>query len=146
MGPSMIIEGPLGSHTATAIVLAVVLSCGGMAGAATGEECWQLRQERDGVATASMEQELALARAIRKRLCPELSARAEVANARDGRFTPIDYGALGRCRLEAERQLEAGHPVLYRNSQGFTFYTAAGAALARQADQRLTVLKARSCL
>jgi len=31
--------------------------------------------------------------------------------------------------------LERNHRLLYRNRQGFTFYTAAGASLARQADQ-----------
>jgi hypothetical protein len=117
-----------------------------VARAVDGEECRWLRQQRDGLATAAMEQEIALARTLRGRLCPNLAARAEVANARDGQFSPIDYSAWSRCRVEAERQLEASRPVRYRNSQGFTFYTESGARLARQADGRLTLLKARKCL
>lgn len=126
--------------------MALLAIVGGVARAADGEECRWLRQQRDGLATAAMEQEIALARTFRGRLCPNLAARAEVANARDGLFSPIDYTAWSRCRLEAERQLEANRPIRYRNSQGFTFYTESGASLARQADERLTLLKAQHCL
>jgi len=100
-----------------------------------GAECRWLREQRDALASAAMEQELALARTMRGRLCPDLAARAEGANARDGAYAPLDFAAWSRCRQEAEKRLEASHPVRYRNSQGFTFYTAEGASLARQADE-----------
>ena len=129
-----------------ALALSLLAMCSAVARAADGGECRWLRQQRDGLATAAMEQEIALARALRGRLCPNLAARAEVANARDGQFSPIDYSAWSRCRVEAERQLEASRPLRYRNSQGFTFYTEPGARLARQADERLTLLKAQKCL
>lgn len=119
---------------------------GGARAADGGEECRWRRQQRDALASAAMEQEIALARTLRGRLCPDLAARAEGANAKDGQYAPIDYGAWSRCRLQAERQLEASRPVRYRNSQGFTFYTSEGATLARQADEHLRDLKERRCL
>lgn len=89
--------------------------------------------------------EVALARTIQQRLCPDLAARAAGANALDGVYTPIDFGAWSRCRVEAERRLEQNHPVRCRNSQNFTFYTAAGASLARQADDVRRLWSAKGC-
>jgi hypothetical protein len=117
-----------------------------MARAAGVEECRWLRQQRDALASAAMEQEIALARTLRQRLCPDLARRAEGANARDDHYTPIDYAAWNKCRLAAERRLEASHAVRYRNSQGFTFYTAAGGTLARQADELFARYKEAQCL
>ena len=88
---------------------------------------------------------MALARWFRERLCPRLSVQAEQANARDGVYVPMDYGAWSRCRLEAERQLERSHPVRYRILQGFTFYTQQGANLARQADDLTRQRQAMAC-
>jgi hypothetical protein len=122
-----------------------MVGCSAAARAADGLECHGLRQQRDALAAAAMEQELALARVLRERLCPDLASRAEGANARDGAYAPINYGDWSRCRLEAERQLERSHAVLYRNSQGFTFYTAEGSSLAREADEILIRRKARDC-
>ncbi len=82
----------------------------------------------------AMQQEVALARLYRERLCPALSAQAELANARDGVYSPMDYAAWSACRLKAEHALEASQPVRYRNLHRFTFYTLQGATLARQAD------------
>jgi hypothetical protein len=110
-----------------------------------GADCRWLRQQRDGLASAAMEQELALARTIREGLCPDLAGRAEGANARDGAYAPLDFAAWSRCRQEAERRLEASHPVRYRNSQGFTFYTAEGGSLARQADALVKRRLALNC-
>jgi hypothetical protein len=92
-----------------------------------------------------MEQELALSRWFRGRICPNLSAQAEQANARDGVYSPMDYAAWSRCRLEAERMLEASQPVRYRNLQGFIFYTPQGASLARDADKLARQRQAGIC-
>lgn len=140
---------PLGSakgRPGWLLVWALLAALSGGARAAEGGECRWRRQQRDALASAAMEQEIALARTLRGRLCPDLAARAEEANAKDGRYGPIDYGAWSRCRLQAERQLEASRPVHYRNSQGFTFYTSEGAILARQADEHLRDLQERHCL
>jgi hypothetical protein len=125
--------------------MALMVGLGPGAWAADGEDCRALRQQRDALAAAAMEQEMALARWFRERLCPRLSAQAEQANARDGVYAPMDYGAWSRCRLEAERQLERSHPVRYRNLQGFTYYTQQGANLARQADDLTRQRQAMAC-
>lgn len=99
------------------------------------EDCRQLRQQRDGLATQSMQAEIALVQELRDRLCPVLRRQADAANALTKELgEPIDYQALLRCRRRAEQLLERTRPVLYRNRQGFSFYTASGAELARQAD------------
>lgn len=120
----------------------------GMAGMAHGADlqaCRELRQQRDSLASRAMEQELVLVRTVRSRLCPDLAQHAQGANARDLQFTSIDYAAWNRCRLEAERQLEAAHRIRYRNRQGFTFFTADGATLASQADELSRQWKAEGC-
>jgi hypothetical protein len=127
------------------VLLALVAGFSGVARAEDGADCRWLRLQRDALASAAMEQELALARLFRARLCPKLSSLAEGANARDGAYAPIDFAAWSRCRQEAEWRLEASHPVRYRNSKGFTFYTAEGASLARQADEIWTRRRARNC-
>ena len=127
------------------LLLLLVAGFRTVAWAGDGADCRWLRQQRDALASAAMEQELALARTIRGRLCPDLAARAEGANARDGAYAPLDFAAWSRCRQEAERRLEASHPVRYRNSQGFTFYTAEGASLARQADALVKRRLALNC-
>jgi hypothetical protein len=115
-------------------MLTVLLMHPGPACAADAGACRRLRQERDRLAAMAMEQEVALARRYRERLCPALSAQAELANARDGVYSPMDYTAWSACRLQAEHALEASQPVRYRNLHRFTFYTLQGATLARQAD------------
>jgi hypothetical protein len=118
----------------------------GFSQAADLEACRKLRQQRDLMASQAMEQEIALVRAYRIRLCPQLATLAEGANARDQEYGSLDYAAWNRCRREAEQQLEATTHQLYRNRQRFTFYTADGAALARQADQLSEDLHAQGCL
>jgi hypothetical protein len=128
-------------------ILALVLVVGGqgMALAADSLPCRELRQKQEAMTTSALEWEIDLARSIRARLCPQLAARAVVANARDLQFAPIDYGAWSRCRLQAERSLAATHPVRYRNRQGFPFYSREGAVLAGQADGLLGGLEGRGC-
>jgi hypothetical protein len=128
-----------------AVVLALMAGWNAVARADDGEKCRWLRAQRDALASAAMEQELALARTLRGRLCPKLASLAEGANARDGLYSTIDYAAWSRCRLLAERRLEASHPIRYRNSQRFTFYTLEGASLARQADELLHRRQAEAC-
>lgn len=131
--PPIRVSHPIGRRGLILLVALVVgWSLGGQA--AAEEDCRALRLRRDALASAAMEQEIALARTFRERLCPDLAERAEGANALEGDDRPLDFGAWSRCRVEAERQLEQSHRVRYRNSQGFTFYTPRGAALARQAD------------
>ncbi len=127
------------------LALAVLLGCHGLARAADLQSCRQLREQRNALTTAAMEREIALVRAIREQLCPTLAGRAEVANARDLRFAPIDYAAWSRCRLQAERTLAGSRPVLYRNRVGFPFYTPAGAGLAGQADGLAATPNGRAC-
>lgn len=135
---------PLGRQ-GLSVLVALVVGWGVGAQAADEGECRALRQQRDALATAAMEHELALARRFRERLCPDLAARAEGANAVDGIYGSIDFGAWSRCRVEAERRLEQSHRVRYRSSQGFTYYTPEGAALARQADELRGRREAKGC-
>ncbi|MFN7678965.1 MAG: hypothetical protein ACK5QW_10300 [Cyanobacteriota bacterium] len=116
------------------LALPLLLACHGLARAADLQTCRQLRERRNAITTAALEREMALVRATRFDLCPTLAERAELANARNLRFAPIDDGAWSRCRLQAEQRLASCHPVLYRNWMGFPFYTPEGAGLAGQAD------------
>lgn len=138
---------PLAAGRQSFLLLGAVWVVGwnGWSHAADLQGCRELRQQRDSLAFRAMEQELALLRSVRGRLCPRLAQTAEGANARDGRFIPIDYAAWNQCRLQAERQLEATHPIRYRNKQGFTFFTSAGAKLAAQADQITGQWKGQGC-
>jgi hypothetical protein len=114
--------------------------------AADAASCRALRERRDSLGERAMQEEIALVKKMRERTCPALNRAAEAANANAGagatagafgteqNFAPIDYGALIDCRRRAEAQLERTHPMLYRNRLQFTFFTAAGADLARQAD------------
>jgi hypothetical protein len=115
------------------VVLAGVLLPPALAGGI--EDCRHLREQRDGLATRSMQAEIVLVQELRDRLCPVLRRQADAANALSPELAePIDYKALLLCRRRAEQLLEHTRPVLYRNRLGFTFYTASGADLARQAD------------
>jgi hypothetical protein len=136
---------PPGWRHGPILLLAVILGSSVRALAAEQEECHALRLQRDALASAAMEQEVALARTIQQRLCPDLAARAAGANALDGIYRPIDFGAWSRCRVDAERRLEQIHSVRYRNAQGFTFYTAEGASLARQADAVRKLRESKGC-
>lgn len=130
-----------------AMILASGLVAGlhGVAWAEDLEGCRALRQERDALASRAMEHEIELVRRFRARICPKLALLAERANARDGQYGTINFADWNRCRLQAERELERSSNTLYRNRQGFTFYTAAGASLAEQADQRSRDLQAQGC-
>jgi hypothetical protein len=143
--PPPVRVGPSGGRSGLLLLLAVIAgwSLGGQA--VEEEECLALRVQRDALASTAVEQEVALARTFQERLCPDLAARAAGANALEGVYKPIDFGAWRRCRVEAERQLEQSHPVRFRNSRGFTFYTEKGASLARQADQVQRRREARGC-
>ena len=110
--------------------------------------CRELRQRRDGLAAEAMQAEIALVMNIRQRLCPAEETAAEQANALARSHAtssatpsaavpaplPLDYQAFIRCREQAERLLRRARPVLFRNGNGFFFYTATGARLARQAE------------
>ena len=111
-------------------------------------DCRQLHEQRDQLARRAMAAEVVLVHAQRQKVCPQLEALASA----DGKTNDssaespgqLDYGAYIRCREQAERQLTATHPVLYRNSAGFPFLTPDGARLARQADALIKALQA-SC-
>ncbi|MEB3304680.1 MAG: hypothetical protein VKL58_00530 [Cyanobacteriota bacterium] len=138
-------RGPAEGRHGLLLLLALIVGSSVRALAADNEECRVLRLQREALGTAAMEQEVALARTAQQHLCPDLAARAAGANALDGIYKPIDFGAWIRCRVEAERRLEQSHPVRYRNSQNFTFYTAEGASLARQADDLRRRWDAKGC-
>lgn len=125
--------------------LIVLALCNGLAQAEDLQACRRLRSQRDDLAARAMEQELALVRAYRKRICPRLALLAEGANAEDQRYAPINYASWSQCRLDAERALERSHPLRYRNGQGFTFYTESGGELAVQADRLRQTLKDQGC-
>jgi len=116
-------------------VLLMLLLLALPAGAYDREACRELRDRRDGLGRQALEQELVLVRRIRRQLCPELSRRAEAANAVEEQFEPIDFGALRRCRRHTEEELATTRRVLFRNRLEFPFYTERGAELARQADR-----------
>jgi hypothetical protein len=120
----------------------------GLAQAADLPACRLLRTQRDGLASAAMEQEISLVRSVRAGICPDLARQAEAANARDLGYVPaeaFDYAAWTRCRQAAEHGLKASERPRYRNRQGFVFYTQQGARLAEQADQLSASLKASDC-
>ena len=112
--------------------------------------CSDLRQRRDGLAARAMQAEIALVMDTRQRICPAQEAAAERAHAQAralegsqpaasatgsaGAPAPLDYQAFIRCREQAERLLRRARPVLFSNANGFFFYTATGARLARQAE------------
>lgn len=98
--------------------------------------------------SGAMDQEIALVRSIRERICPDLARQAEAANARDLGYVLLDsfdFAAWNRCRHEAEQGLRGSKPTRYRNQKGFLFYTQQGAGLAEQADQLSLLLKASGC-
>lgn len=116
-----------------------------------------------------MQEEITLVKQVRERICPRLSRAAEAANANalhldaaqadtaagaaarggtgalDPSSAPIDYAALIDCRRRAEALLERTHAMLYRNRLRFTFFTAEGAALARQADALASQMESSGC-
>lgn len=95
-----------------------------------------------------MEQEISLVRSVRARICPELERTAEAANARDQLYAPLDsfdYAAWNHCRRAAEEQLGRSQAPLFRNHQGFVFYTIQGARFAEQADHLHASFKALGC-
>lgn len=128
------------------------------------EECRGLRARRNQLAADAMQVEIALVLATRRRLCPQLEAVAEQANANaihhdidtnraedragadrpdpsapSGQGTEVappdfDYLAYLQCRRRAEELLRRSRAILYTNLRGFTFYTLAGARRARDAD------------
>lgn len=100
-------------------------------------DCRPLREQRDRLAAEAMQAEIALLHAIRQRLCPRQEALAVAANAlaaSQAGGAQLDYTAYIRCREQAEAELQSSRPVLHRNRRGFTYYTQAGADLAREAD------------
>jgi hypothetical protein len=110
-----------------------------------GPHCQALRQQRDQLARAAMQAEIALLQSVRQRLCPRQEALATAANAGAAQTPqqgpqeepleqPLDYGAYIRCREQAEAELRRSRTVLHRSQRGFTFYTAEGARLAAEAD------------
>jgi hypothetical protein len=116
-------------------VLAVALLL--QAPAWSAPDCRPLREQRDQLAGAAMQAEIALLHGIRQRLCPRQEAIAVEANALaagQAAGGELDYTAYIRCREQAEAQLQRSRPVLYRNRRGFIFYTQTGADLAREAD------------
>lgn len=110
-------------------------------------ECRGLRERRNQLAAEAMQAEIALVLATRRRLCPQQEALAEQAHAGgetgrgegDDQTSPavradLDYSAYLQCRNRAEQLLRRSRVILYTNLRGFTFYTLAGARLAREAD------------
>ncbi|MEY4359040.1 MAG: hypothetical protein RLZZ631_526 [Cyanobacteriota bacterium] len=112
-------------ETVLAAVLIGSVSVAGLAAPAADVTCRVLKEQRDLLARQAFEAEIAVLHRLRLQICP----RQETADQSE-----LDYGAYVRCRHQAEAQLERSRPVLYRNSLGFTYYTPAGARLARQAD------------
>ncbi len=122
------------------MALAALLAASAWGAAAWGQaDCRALGDQRDQLARQAMQAEIALLHALRQRLCPQQEALASAANALSAdapQASPFDYAGYIRCRARAEAQLERSRPVLFRNRLGFTFYTAPGARLAREADAR----------
>lgn len=112
-------------ETVLAAVLIGSVSVAGLVAPAADVTCRVLKEQRDLLARQAFEAEIAVLHRLRLQICP----RQEAADQSE-----LDYGAYVRCRHQAEAQLERSRPVLYRNSLGFTYYTPAGARLARQAD------------
>jgi hypothetical protein len=117
--------------------LAAVLLLQAQSPAWSAADCRPLLEQRDRLAGAAMQAEIALLHGIRQRLCPRQEAIAVEANAlaaSQAGGAQLDYTAYIRCREQAEAELQRSRPVLYRNRRGFTFYTQTGADLAREAD------------
>jgi len=159
-------EGPRDQRLRALLVVLIASMAPLASWAADLDVCHGLKAERDRLAAQAMQAEIALVRRYRERLCPALEQQAQaanansqaanansqvahangqVANASSQVFQAFDYAAFIRCRHQAEQMLEHNHRLLYRNHQGFTFYTAAGASLARQADQVRQQLASRDC-
>ncbi|MEA5398718.1 hypothetical protein VB734_01510 [Synechococcus sp. BA-124 BA4] len=96
--------------------------------------CTTLQERYQALADQALQQEILLLKAVRQRLCPAISQQAE--SAQPG-TEPIDFDALLSCRHRAEAELQATRAPLYRNRRHLVFYTARGAALAREADSWL---------
>ena len=130
-----------------AALAALGLAALALAATAWAADCRALKDQRDRVGRQAMQAEIALLQALRQRLCPEQEALANEGNALShdhGTDVQIDYGAYIHCRHRAEAQLQSSRPVLYRNRLAFTFYTAEGARLAREADELKAQLE-RQC-
>jgi hypothetical protein len=67
-----------------AALLTLLLMHHERAWAADGEDDHRLRRQRDALAAAAMQQEIALLRWFRGSVCPKLSAQAEQTNGRQG--------------------------------------------------------------
>jgi len=130
-------------------VLAGALAAGLAAPVGAADPCRALKEQRDQLARQAMQAEIALLHALRQRLCPQQEALATEAHAGAADqaigASQLDYSAYISCRQQAEAQLQGSRSVLHRNLAGFTFYTAEGARLARQADGFQTQLD-RQCI
>ncbi len=119
-------------------VLAGALAAGLAAPVGAAEPCRALKEQHDRLSREAMQAEIALLHALRQRLCPQQEALATEAHAgatdQATGASQLDYAAYISCREQAEAQLLGSRPLLHRNLAGFTFYTAEGARLARQAD------------
>ena len=141
--PLTAVPAALATALPRALLLIVMLL--GPVRAAELPACQPLREQRDAAASQAMEAEIALVHRYRLRRCPSLTRQADAANALDRQFTAIDFNALLACRRDAELALERHERVLYRNRLSFSFYTAKGASLARDADARSLELRAKGC-
>lgn len=124
----------------TVLVAMACISLATTAQAAAQPDCIARGTKHEQLAREAMQAEIALLHRIRLELCPRDEALAVQSNALDAsanRSELLDYDAYVRCRRTAETRLERSRPVLYKNRRGFTYYTAAGARLAREADALL---------
>ena len=118
-----------------------------LAPAQASPTCQALRDQREQWANQAMRAELVLVHDVRLRLCPQEERQAAEANALNPSpqaSPPLNYAAYIQCRQRAEALLQRSRPVLFRNQRGFTYYTPAGAGLARQADALQPQIE-RSC-
>jgi hypothetical protein len=99
--------------------------------------CAALQERYQALAEQALQQEILLLKTVRQQLCPAISQQAESGQSALSEAEPIDFDALLSCRHRAEAQLQATRQPLYRNRQRLAFYTARGAALAREADDVL---------
>lgn len=131
---------------AAAASLGLLLALGPTAAlAADPNRCQALRQEHDALAAQAMAAEIALARQVRAQICPALQRQVEQANGTGEALEPLAISAWIHCRQRAEAALERHNPILYRNPQGFPYYSSSGAALAAQAEQRRATLALEPC-
>lgn len=96
--------------------------------------CTTLQERYQALADQALQQEILLLKTVRQRLCPAINQQAESAQSNQPEAEPIDFDALLSCRHRAEAELQATRAPLYRNRRQLVFYTARGAALAREAD------------